>query len=169
MQPSTPFMKPVNIQHPTSNIEHPMGAGGGGTGCWMLDVGCWMFLLSFLAGCRCRPNYHRPGRLGTNAVPPAYTADMPTNASIWKPAQPSAHLPKGPWWEVFSDPELNRLEVQATATTPAACCRLRPACSKPARRWELPAPPSGRRSRRTPEAFRQKDQCEPVFGGGLLQ
>ena len=40
---------------------------------------------------------------------------MPTNASIWKPAQPSAHLPRGPWWEVFGDPELNRLEVLATA------------------------------------------------------
>jgi outer membrane protein, multidrug efflux system len=88
-------------------------------GCWMLDVGCWMFpsclILSLLSGCAVGPNYHRPAALGTNAMPPAYTEGMPTNASIWKPAEPSAHLPKGPWWEVFGDPELNRLETLATA------------------------------------------------------
>ena len=34
--------------------------------------------------------------------------------AIWKPAQPSAHLPRGSWWEMFGDPELNRLEGLAT-------------------------------------------------------
>jgi NodT family efflux transporter outer membrane factor (OMF) lipoprotein len=68
-----------------------------------------------LAGCAVGPNYHRPDALGTNAMPAAYSADIPTNTSIWKPAQPSAHLPRGTWWEVFGDPELNRLEVLATA------------------------------------------------------
>jgi outer membrane protein, multidrug efflux system len=73
----------------------------------------WLFL-ALLAGCAVGPNYHRPAALGTNAVPPAYAEGMPTNTSIWKPAHPSAHLPKGSWWEVLGDPELNRLEVLAT-------------------------------------------------------
>ena len=68
-----------------------------------------------LAGCAVGPNYQRPTPLGTNAIPPAFSAPMPTNTGIWKPAQPSAHLPRGSWWEVFGDPELNRLEVLATA------------------------------------------------------
>jgi multidrug efflux system outer membrane protein len=31
----------------------------------------------------------------------------------WKTAAPQAHLPKGAWWEVFGDAELNRLEAEA--------------------------------------------------------
>src|ERR1051325_11409867 len=36
-----------NIQHPTSNTQHPMAAQTTLIGCSMLDVGCWMF--SFIA------------------------------------------------------------------------------------------------------------------------
>ena len=68
-----------------------------------------------LAGCAVGPNYQRPAALGTNAMPPAFSGAMPTNAGIWKPAQPSAHLPRGAWWELFGDSELNRLELHATA------------------------------------------------------
>src|SRR2546425_46764 len=32
-----------NIQHPTSNIQHPMVGVRALIGCSMLDVGCWMF------------------------------------------------------------------------------------------------------------------------------
>ena len=32
-----------NIQHPTSNIELPMGAIGALIGCWTFEVGCWRF------------------------------------------------------------------------------------------------------------------------------
>lgn len=42
---------------------------------------------------------------------------MPTTyagaTNEWKVAEPEAHLPKGPWWEIFADPELSRLELQA--------------------------------------------------------
>jgi len=31
----------------------------------------------------------------------------------WKTATPQAHLPKGAWWEIFGDDELNRLEAMA--------------------------------------------------------
>jgi multidrug efflux system outer membrane protein len=48
-------------------------------------------------------------------MPPAFSGAISTNAGLWKPAQPSAHLPRGSWWELFGDPELNRLEALATA------------------------------------------------------
>ena len=30
----------------------------------------------------------------------------------WQPAQPADAAPRGPWWEAYRDPELNRLEAQ---------------------------------------------------------
>lgn len=60
-----------------------------------------------LAGCAVGPNYSRP------------SAPVPTNYSgetnIWKVAEPRAHLPRGNWWEIFADPELNHLEADANA------------------------------------------------------
>jgi len=67
-----------------------------------------------LAGCAVGPNYQRSPALGTNAMPASFTGATDTNAGAWKPAQPSAHLPRGSWWEMFGDPELNRLEGLAT-------------------------------------------------------
>jgi outer membrane protein, multidrug efflux system len=67
-----------------------------------------------LAGCAVGPNYHRPAALGTNTMPSAFSGVTSTNAGDWKPAQPSAHLPRGSWWELFGDAELNRLEGLAT-------------------------------------------------------
>lgn len=63
-----------------------------------------------LAGCAVGPDYHRPAPLGANAIPFAF--EGATN-SQWKTAQPSAHLARGAWWEVFGDPELNRLQQLA--------------------------------------------------------
>jgi multidrug efflux system outer membrane protein len=48
-------------------------------------------------------------------MPAAFAGAAATNAGDWKPAQPSAHLPRGSWWEMFGDPELDRLEGVATA------------------------------------------------------
>jgi multidrug efflux system outer membrane protein len=45
-------------------------------------------------------------------MPAAFSSPAPTNAE-WKTATPSAHLPRGAWWEIFGDPELNRLESMA--------------------------------------------------------
>jgi NodT family efflux transporter outer membrane factor (OMF) lipoprotein len=67
-----------------------------------------------LAGCAVGPNYQRPEAFGTNAMPASFAGVAATNAGAWKPAQPSAHLPRGAWWEMFGDPELNRLEGLAT-------------------------------------------------------
>jgi outer membrane protein, multidrug efflux system len=81
-----------------------------------------------LAGCMVGPEYHRPAALGTNTVPDAYSgAFSTTNGPTWKVSEPSAHLPRGTWWDVFGDPELNHLETLATAANQelqAAAARL---------------------------------------------
>lgn len=51
------------------------------------------------------PNYERP----LTAAPPRF------KGVTWRAATPSAHLPKGTWWTVFRDPELNALAAAATA------------------------------------------------------
>ena len=61
-------------------------------------------VLLFSAGCAVGPNYSRP----TTPVPETYAA-----TNIWKIAEPRAHLPKGDWWKVFGDPELDQLESDA--------------------------------------------------------
>ncbi|HWV99528.1 MAG TPA: efflux transporter outer membrane subunit [Candidatus Acidoferrum sp.] len=67
-----------------------------------------------VSGCKAGPDYHRPAPLGTNAMPTSFEG-MGTNASEWKPALPSAHTPRGAWWDVFGDAELGLLENLAAA------------------------------------------------------
>lgn len=64
--------------------------------------------LVLLAGCTVGPDYKRPE---ATAMPAAYAGA--TNG--WKVAQPQAQFPKGTWWEIFGDAELNGLESQAYA------------------------------------------------------
>src|ERR1041385_2824932 len=52
------------------------------------------------------PDYKRP----TNAVPPTYKS---TELGPWKEGRALDAQAKGPWWEIFADPELNQLEGQA--------------------------------------------------------
>jgi multidrug efflux system outer membrane protein len=63
----------------------------------------WLAALVLLAGCSVGPNYHQP-------APVALPSDW-----RWKLAEPRDDLPKGAWWELFGDPELNRLEQEAAA------------------------------------------------------
>jgi len=71
-------------------------------------MGLPIVALLLLAGCAVGPDYKRPE---ATAIPAAYA--NATNG--WKVAQPQGQLPKGNWWEVFSEPELDTLEVQAAA------------------------------------------------------
>jgi outer membrane protein, multidrug efflux system len=59
-----------------------------------------------LVGCAVGPDYKRPD---ATTIPAAYA--NATNG--WKVAQPQGQLAKGNWWEVFGDPELDALELQA--------------------------------------------------------
>jgi multidrug efflux system outer membrane protein len=60
-------------------------------------------LLVLLTGCSVGPNYHQP-------APVALPMDW-----HWKKAEPRDDLAKGPWWELFHDPDLSRLEELAVA------------------------------------------------------
>src|ERR1700712_1328372 len=58
---------------------------------------------SLLGGCMVGPDYRRP------------TAPMSTTfkeAQGWKAANPQDELPKGPWWELYQDRQLNTLAEQ---------------------------------------------------------
>jgi NodT family efflux transporter outer membrane factor (OMF) lipoprotein len=63
-------------------------------------------LLLALGGCMVGPDYAKP------------TVPMTTGykeAAGWKTATPSDHLPKGRWWKIFNDPDLDALEEEITA------------------------------------------------------
>lgn len=55
---------------------------------------------ALLGGCTVGPDYVRPD----TDVPTAYKED-----SLWKTAKPADEYPRGQWWRVFHDPELDRL------------------------------------------------------------
>jgi NodT family efflux transporter outer membrane factor (OMF) lipoprotein len=71
-----------------------------------------------LAGCKVGPNYTRP----TYTAPDHYKEAGASSVSVplapppnppgggWQPASPSDGMLKGKWWEVYNDPQLNRLE-----------------------------------------------------------
>ncbi len=52
------------------------------------------------------PDYKQP----TNSVPANYKA---VDFGTWKEGQPLDNVPKGNWWEIFGDTNLNALEAQA--------------------------------------------------------
>ncbi len=66
----------------------------------LLALTCSTILLT---GCAVGPDYVRPGV----DVPAAYKED-----GLWKMAKPADEIPKGEWWKVFKNQELNRLMDQ---------------------------------------------------------
>jgi multidrug efflux pump len=104
------------------------------------------------------PDYKRP----TNDVPATYKA---VELGAWKEGQPLDDVPKGNWWEIFGDAELNQLESQAAQSNQqlkAAVARVDQsrAIARVARSELLPtlnADPSWTRQRFSPNQ-------EPSFG-----
>ena len=84
--------------------------------------------LAIIAGCSVGPDYHRPSALKSEPVPDAFTTQTTNNNfGEWKTAEPSAHLPRGAWWQIFDDTELDRLETVAASgnqNLAAAAARL---------------------------------------------
>jgi NodT family efflux transporter outer membrane factor (OMF) lipoprotein len=70
--------------------------------------------LALLSGCMVGPKYVKP----TAPTAPSYKEATPADqaeaskAGPWKPAKPSDTAPRGDWWTVFNDPQLNELEPQ---------------------------------------------------------
>ena len=80
-----------------------------------------------LAGCAIGPDYHRPAALQNQPLPETFSDNNPTNHAVWKIAEPSADQPRGNWWQLFNDPELNGLESLALTNNQnlaAAAARL---------------------------------------------
>jgi len=79
---------------------------------------------AFLTGCKpVGPNYNRPGY----EAPQAYretgasvvTTPPPAPAGgAWQPANPSDSMVRGKWWEIYQDPQLNKLEDRIAANNP---------------------------------------------------
>lgn len=59
-----------------------------------------------LSACAVGPNYHRP----KVATPAAFK-----EADGWAKAAPADTLDRGPWWSLFGDPDLDRLEADVAA------------------------------------------------------
>jgi len=59
-----------------------------------------------LAGCTVGPKYQRP----VAPAPEAWSSEGP-----WRAAAPKDSIPKGAWWEVFHDDQLNQYEQQLLA------------------------------------------------------
>lgn len=57
----------------------------------------------YLTGCAVGPKYQRP----PIQAPPSWTSENP-----WREAAPKDAIPKGAWWEIFHDAELNGYEEQ---------------------------------------------------------
>ena len=102
--------------HSTKFVFYDLGSGFGGV---PIDVEgrfpnafCAALLL---LGCTVGPDYQRPAALGKNPLPSVFAEAKSGNPGKWKQASPSAHLPRGAWWKIFGDGELNRIEAQATA------------------------------------------------------
>lgn len=66
-------------------------------------------LPALITGCTAGPNYKRPEA----PVPATFKeAGKPGEASPFRPAEPRDAERRGPWWEVYGDPELSRLEAR---------------------------------------------------------
>jgi multidrug efflux system outer membrane protein len=76
----------------------------------MTQLRWFVAVVALLSGCAAGPDYRRPAALLSQPLPPAFS----TVTNAWKPAEPAAHLPRDAWWNLFADPELNRLESLAT-------------------------------------------------------
>jgi outer membrane protein, multidrug efflux system len=68
-----------------------------------LTLALGLLASGMLAGCAVGPNYHRPPA----PAPTAYKTEGP-----WRVAAPKDSIPKGTWWEIFNDAELNNYEQQ---------------------------------------------------------
>ena len=75
----------------------------------------WLFFAAatLLVGCKAvGPDYHGPPPDGTPDPAKYKNAGLNKN---WKVAEPDDKNPRGPWWEIFHDPDLDRLEGAAAA------------------------------------------------------
>ncbi len=84
-------------------------------------VAAWLAVLA--SGCAVGPHYARPAAPTT----PSFKEAPPEG---WKEAQPNEGIPRGRWWELYNDPQLDALESQVALSNQnviAAMARYREA------------------------------------------
>src|SRR5580658_5670529 len=81
------------------------------------SFGGLLALALLLSGCTVGPNYHRP----TASTAPAFKEsavvpppDLP--AGGWKQVTPSDRAMRPKWWEIYQDPQLDKLEEQVAVS-----------------------------------------------------
>jgi NodT family efflux transporter outer membrane factor (OMF) lipoprotein len=72
-------------------------------------------LALLVAGCTVGPKYKTPTVPITDTFKEATPVDYKT-AGTWRPAHPSDEIPRGAWWQIFGDQQLDTLEDQLTAS-----------------------------------------------------
>ncbi len=86
---------------------------------------CALTALVFATGCKpVGPDYTRPGFTAPAAYKETGASDVlvpPPNPAggSWQPASPSDGMIRGKWWEIYNDPELNRLEERIATSNPS--------------------------------------------------
>jgi len=104
--------------HSPAQTVHPLPARGWGGPRHMGVFGAIMFAAALTTGCAVGPNYKRPAA----DVPGTWKGEGP-----WQAAAPKDAIPKGNWWELYHDADLNNLEqdlLQANQSLKAAQDRL---------------------------------------------
>jgi outer membrane protein, multidrug efflux system len=87
-----------------------------------LQLAVYALVSGGLTACSLAPPYHEPT---TETPPPAYK-----ETGDWQQARPADDEPRGPWWQVFHDSQLDSLEQQVTSVNQnlrAAFARLQQA------------------------------------------
>ena len=74
-----------------------------------------VLLLVALEGCTVGPKYVKPS-VPTSANYKEEAAISFKESDQWQPAHPADQASRGNWWEIFSDPELTKLEEQVAAS-----------------------------------------------------
>src|ERR1700761_5931522 len=70
-----------------------------------------------LAGCTVGPNYHRPDAPTAPAFKESAVTPPPgIPGGGWKQVSPSDSAMRPDWWEIYQDPELNKLEQQVAVS-----------------------------------------------------
>jgi len=93
---------------------------------WLPAAICAFAALVFMTMTACRPvgpNYTRPGFTAPTAYKETGASDVlvpPPNLAGggWQPASPSDGMIRGKWWEIYNDPELDRLEERIATSNP---------------------------------------------------
>ncbi len=105
------LMKLTRNKRPaTAPHSHGPTLGSAGATAALIIVGLALTVATAKAGpLTVGPDYKQP----TNSVPAEYKA---VELGDWKTGSPLDNVPKGRWWEIFADEQLNNLEAQALSS-----------------------------------------------------